>query len=196
MAPVGVAILSYRQNGVTVSQAGVPSAETGTAFRMYTLTSADGSIRTGIAIANPSPVQTTVEVDLSGLDGSSTGLTGTVSIPAFGQRALFLDEISGFNTMLKPFEGFIRIFSQDGLDLAAMGLRGRLNERSEFIMTTTSPMNENSAAAQQIVFPEVVNGGGFLTEFVLYNGVPGEPASGTLDLRDQSGASMNMTTMQ
>jgi hypothetical protein len=160
---------------------------------MFVEATGDGAIRTGIGIVNPSPTQATVEFDLSGIDGSSTGLTGTLSIPAFGQRAVFLDDIAGFQTLPKPFKGFVRIFRQDGLDLALIGLRGLLNERSEFLMTTTPPTNENSAAAPQIVFPQIVNGGGFLTEFVLYNGVPGEPSSGNLDLRDQSGASMNLT---
>jgi hypothetical protein len=193
IAPVAVAIFSLRQNGITISQAGVPSLETGTAFRMFVETTGDGAIRTGIGIVNPSAIPTTIELDLSGLDGTSTGLKGTVSIPAFGQRAFFFDDIAGFATLPKPFKGFVRMFSQDGVDLAVIGLRGLLNERSDFLMTTTAPTNENSAAAPQIVFPQVANGGGFLTEFVLYNGVPGEPASGNLDLRDQSGNSMDLT---
>src|SRR5262249_15477204 len=129
---------------------------------------------------------------LSGVDGSSTGLTGTVAIPAFGQRALFLDDISGFQSLPKPFKGFVRITSQDGVDLAVIGLRGRLNERSEVLMTTTAPTNENSPVAPQIVFPHIVDGGGFQTEFIMYNGVPAEPATGALAIHNQAGAGINM----
>jgi len=66
-----------------------------------------------------------------------------------------------------------------------------LNERSEYIMTTTAPTNENAPAAGQLVFPHIVNGGGFLTEFVLYSGTAAEPASGSLNVHDQAGGTMN-----
>lgn len=191
IAPVGVAIFSFQQNGITVSTAGVPSIASGGAFRMYAETSADGTIRTGIAVVNTSEIPTTAQFDAVNLDGTPTGLTGTLSLPAFGQQALFFDQIPGFENLPKPFQGVVRMHSVDGVDLAAIGLRGRLNERSEFIMTTTAPTNESATVAPQIVFPHFANGGGFLTEFILYSGTSGEPAKGTLNAHDQSGGTVN-----
>jgi hypothetical protein len=66
-------------------------------------------------------------------------------------------------------------------------LRGRLNERSEFLVTTTPPVNENSVVTANGVFPQVVNGGGFTTQFVLYG------VNSTVNLHDQNGAGINMT---
>jgi hypothetical protein len=186
-APVGLAIFSFRTGGVTVSEAGVPSLETGTAFRLFVESSAAGDIRTGIGIVNPSGVSTTVTFNLVGVDGSPTGLTGSLPIPAYGQRALFFDEVPGFEALPKPFKGFVRISTADNVDMAVIGLRGLINERSEFLVTTTSPANENSTAAPKIVFPQVADGGGFMTEFILYSGTASEPSSGSLSVHAQSG---------
>ena len=82
--PFGMAILSLRNAGTTVTQAGIPAAAAGAAFQLYAETSGDfnggGSIQTGIAIASglatPPPGVLTgfpVTIDLSNLDGSPTG---------------------------------------------------------------------------------------------------------------------------
>jgi hypothetical protein len=191
IAPVGVAVFSFQSNGVTISTAGVPSLTGSTAFRMFTETSASGDVRTGVGIVNTAQIPTTVRFDLVGLDGTPTGLTGTVSLPAFGQQAVYLDNVAGFEALPKPFKGIVRISSVEGVKLAVIGLRIRLNERSEYIMTTTAPTDENGPAASQLVFPHIVNGGGFLTEFVLYSGTAAEPSTGTLSVYDQSGGTMN-----
>jgi hypothetical protein len=187
-APVGIAVFSYRVGGITVSEAGVPSLETGAGFRMFVETSASGDVRTGLGIVNPTETATTVTLTLAGLDGTSAGLTGSFAIPAYGQRALFLDEVPGFESLPRPFKGFARISTTDNVDIAVIGLRGRINERSEFLVTTTSPTNENAAAAPKIVFPQVVDGGGFTTQFILYSGTPDEPSTGTLSVHAQNGS--------
>jgi hypothetical protein len=158
---------------------------------MYAETSASGDVRTGVGLVNTTGRPTAVRFDLVRLDGTSTGLTGTLSLPAFGQQAVYLDNVTGFETLPKPFQGVVRISSVDGAALAVIGLRGRLNERSEYIMTTTAPTNENAPAAPQLVFPHIVNGGGFLTEFVMYSGTAAEPATGNLRVHNQSGGTMN-----
>lgn len=187
-APVGIAVFSFRLGGITVSEAGVPSLESGAAFRMFVETSASGDVRTGVGIVNSTEIPTTVNVTVAGLDGTSTGLTGSFAIPAYGQRALFFDEVPGFESLPKPFKGFARISTADNVDIAVIGLRGRVNERSEFLVTTTSPTNEAATPAAKIVFPQVVDGGGFTTQFILYSGTPDEPASGTLSVHGQNGA--------
>jgi hypothetical protein len=185
--PVGIAIFSFKSGGITVSEAGVPSMQAGSAFRLFGESSATGDVRTGIGILNPSDLPTTVTFDLSNMDGSSTGSSGFLTIPAHGQRALFLDEVPGLEALPKPFKGFVRISTADSVDIAVIGLRERLNERSDFIVTATAPTNENDPSQPKIVFPHIVDGGGFTTEFVLYSGTPEEPARGTLSLHTQSG---------
>src|SRR5262249_10878577 len=145
-----------------------------------------GDIGTGIGIVNPSASATTARFDVVQLDGSSMGLTGMLSIPAFGQRSLFLDETPGFESLPKPFTGFVRMTNVDNSDLLLIGLRGRVNEGGDFLVTTTPPVNENSVVSGNPAFPQVVNGGGFTTRFVLYG------ANSNLNLYDQNGAGINM----
>jgi sugar lactone lactonase YvrE len=104
-APSGLAIFSFRNGATTVAEAGVPAVPAGTAFRLYAEASGDfshsaaGSIQTGLAVANTSTNAATVTLELSKLDGSSTGLTGTRPVPANGQVAVFLNQITGFGSL-------------------------------------------------------------------------------------------------
>src|SRR5262249_36386080 len=101
--PSGVSVFSVKSGATTVSEAGVPSVRTGSAFRMYVEASGTlgqvGSIQSGIAITNPSNSAATVTFELTGLDGKSTGLSGSVIVPGSGQVARFLNQISGFETL-------------------------------------------------------------------------------------------------
>ncbi len=116
-APSGVAIFSLRNNGVTVTEAGVPAVTSGSAFRLYAESSgffsnaSIGSAQTGVAVVNLSPNAATVNFDLSTLNGMSTGPSGTLSIPANGQTAMFLNQIPGLATLPNPFEGVLRVSS-------------------------------------------------------------------------------------
>ena len=58
-APVGVAIFSFNNAGITVSAAGIPSIGAGTAFRIYAEANSDTRVRTGIAIENAALANTT-----------------------------------------------------------------------------------------------------------------------------------------
>jgi hypothetical protein len=184
-APVGLALYSYKQGSVTVSQAGVPSVATGKAFRQFVESPADGLVRTGFAIKNISGNATNVTLDLYKLDGSYAGFSGSLPLAGSQQRSLFLDEIEGFAEMPRPFKGFLRIRSGSGTDLAVFGLRGRTNERGEFLIAATPPVDESAPAVGKMTFPHLVNGEGYGTQFVLYG-------NGTLKLHDQSGASLNL----
>src|SRR5438874_1403012 len=73
--------------------------------------SAVGSIQTGIAVANTSTSDAAVTLELSKLDGSSTGLVGTLTVPANGQKAIFLNQIQGLGSLQLPFQGVLRVSS-------------------------------------------------------------------------------------
>src|SRR5205807_698150 len=57
-APTGLGIFSFRNGGITVTEAGVPAAGAGSAFRLYSEAAGTspqpGSIQTGLAVANAS----------------------------------------------------------------------------------------------------------------------------------------------
>jgi hypothetical protein len=172
-------IFSFVNGGVTVTEAGISSGAAGTAFRLYTETSS--SIRTGIAMANPAASAAAVTLELYQLDGSFTGLRSTLSIPANGQVALFLNQIPEFGSLPADFRGVLRLASSTAILLN--GLRGRYNERNDFLITTLPPVNEAAAASSSLFFPHIVDSGGYTTQFILIGG----QAAGTLELFSQSG---------
>jgi hypothetical protein len=198
--PAGLTIFSYQNGGVTVSEAGVPAAPAGSAFRVYAESSgnfdqaAAGSMRTGLAIANSSPQATSVIVGVKDLDGS-TGLIGTISIPANGQTSLFLNQIPGIQTLLTPFRGMLELTSFAPITI--IGLRALYNERNDLVMTTTPPADESvPPPASGLYFPDFADAGGFSTQFVLFSAQPGQTPSGTLQLVPQAGAVVSLVLSQ
>ncbi len=183
-APSGVAIFSYKNAGYTVTEAGVPATPAGNAFRLYAENGP--SIQTGIAITNTSSSTATVSLELTRLDGSSTGLTGTLTVPANGQSALFLNQVAGFASLPATFQGVLRVSSASAISVT--GLRGRYNERNDFLVTTTSPVNEATpASAGPLLFPHIVDSGGYTTQFILFSPQPGPQPSGIIQFFSQTG---------
>src|SRR5262249_16973269 len=133
--PAGSLIFSYRNSSILVTEAGVPSTPPGNAFRVYV--EASDSVQSGIALANPSPSAANVRIDLINLSGVSITAT-TLTIPAGAQVAKFLTELPGFQTLSLPIDGLLRITSTS--PIAVVGLRGRVNERGDFLITTTPPV--------------------------------------------------------
>lgn len=195
-APSGTAVFSLRNGGVTVAEAGVAAALAGSAFRLYAEATGDfgqaGSIQTGIAVANSSASSALVSLELSNLDSSPTGLTGTLVIPSNGQVAAFLNQIPGFQSLPAGFRGILRVKS--AASLSVVGVRGRYNEKSDFLFTTTPPVNEaDTPATEPRYFPHIVDSGSYTTQFILFGGQPGPTLSGTIQLFSQSGADLDLT---
>ncbi len=190
--PSGLSIFSFRSGGVVVSEAGVAGAVAGSVFRSYA--ESIGVIRTGVAIANASATPAAVMLELTRLDGSSTGLAASLTIPANGQRSLFLSELPAFASIASAFQGVVRISAAPGQAVVATSLRGRTNERGEFVIAATPPVDEASATtSSELLFPHFVEGGGYTTQFVLFSGRPGQPANGAMYFFDQSGQARNMS---
>src|SRR5262245_61188228 len=181
--PSGSAIIGFRQNNVLVSEAGVPGSGLIMSGRIYAEISS--TINTGIAIANPTNQTATITfffTDSSGDFGSNA-----TTIPPSSQVATFLND--------SPFDGRSSLtgtftFSSN-IPVSVVALRGRVNERGEFLMTTL-PVAELSAALSTapIVFPHFAAGAGWTTQIVLVN--PTDAAmSGGLEFRDPSGQVTN-----
>src|SRR4029079_7573903 len=181
-SPGGVAIFSFNRDGITVTEAGVPAISAGSTFRVYVETAGDldrgaiGSVQSGLAITNLSNSQATVTIEPRKLDGSPAGAAATITIPANGQTSNFLNQIAGFAALQQPFRGLLRISST--ASISVVGLRGRYNERSDFLLTTTAPANEAIAAGDDdLFFPQFAEAGGYSTQFILFSGT-NAPASG------------------
>jgi hypothetical protein len=196
-APAGVTIFSFGNAISTVSEAGVPAVPVANTFRMYVETSGDfdhgatGSIQTGIAVTNTSVNPAAITLELFKPDGSPAGIAGSFSLPPNGQKGLFLNQVDGFSSMPAPFQGVLRVSSS--VPISIIGLRGRYNERTEFLMTTIPTVDESSAASTNpLFFSHFAHGSGYTTQFVLISGQAAQSSAGTLKLFSSTGAPLGI----
>ena len=189
-SPTPLVIFSYRQANITVSEAGVPVIS-GNAFRTYVeasgTTGQSSSIQTGVAIANISSVSASVTFDVTDLNGAPiSGIAPvSISLPGSGQAAKFIGDL--FPSLPSPFRGVVRITTTSS-GVSVVGLRARINERGDFLITTTPPTNENRLpAATAVFFPQVADGAGYTTQFILFTGSAGQSSSGNLNFYAPSG---------
>jgi len=193
-APSGLVIFSFNNGVYTVSEAGVQASTLTKSVRISAEASDIGlPVMTGIALANPSSNPIDVQFELTTPEGGPTGLTGFLTIPAKGQIAQFLNQIPGFTGLPEPFSGILRISTDSAAGIAVTGLRGRTNERGDFLITTTPPVDQNAPASNtETTFPHIADGGGFTTEFILFSGGPGQTPSGVVRFFDQGGQPLDL----
>jgi hypothetical protein len=193
-APSASSVFSFSRNGVTVSQATVQRQPAATAFRTYvevnSSTAMPGTIQSGIAIANNSATSATVNFELTSLNGLNAGVTANVVVPPSGHVSRFVHEL--FPTLSLPFKGILRVFSSNLIVMVS--LRMRYNERADFLITTVSATNEAApSTATELMFPHIVDGGGYTTQFILFSGTAGQGTTGMLRFFSQDGQALNVT---
>src|SRR2546425_889216 len=67
----------------------------------------------------------------------------------------------------RSFQGFLKVAA--GTPIGLTGVRGRQNERREFLITTTLPRSDDVALpVSQLVFPHIASGGGYTTQFIIF----------------------------
>jgi hypothetical protein len=170
-----------------VTEAAVPAVRSATLFRVYV--EAVDTVQSGIAIANTSSAATTVRFELIGLNGVSISTTA-ISLEARTQVAKFLNQLPGFQTLSPPIQGLLRITSSS--PVAVTGLRSRVNERGDFLITTTPPIPPDSPAAAELLFPHFVDGGGYRTQFIIFGDGSNNSVEGTMKFFSQSGQPANL----
>ncbi len=191
-APVSMTVFSLFNGGVRVTEAGVIGV-TGTQLRTYVEESgvpdSVGSIQAGIAIANMSALTSNVDIEMLTLDGTSTGLTKSVSVPGGGQTAAMVKDL--FPTLARPFKGIMRLSSSNSLSV--LGLRIRNNEVGDYLISTLSPSNElATASSAEAFFPHLADGAGHTTQFTLFSGAAGQTTSGTTVFRTNGGQNLGL----
>ena len=195
-APAGVSIFTYQKDGMTVSEAGVPASTAGSAFRVYveargTAGEARAALRSGIAVTNTSDAPTTVRLELTDLDGTATGPTRSLTLPASGHVPRFIDEF--FPALTTPFSGLLRI-TATAPNIAVVGLRLAFNQRGDIVTTTTPPVDENAVpSASGLFFPHFAAGGGWTTQFIPFSRYPGQTATGMIRFTGQDGQLLELS---
>jgi hypothetical protein len=152
-----------------------------------------GQLQTGLAIANSSSTdEATVTLELTDLAGNSTGMTSTLTIPPLGHTAAFMKQLPGFEAIPYPFHGVVRVSTTSPSGIAIIGLRGEYNERNDFLITTSMPVDEATPlSSADALFPHFAEGGGYTTEFILFSGSNSQASSGSLQFFTQAGTALN-----
>jgi hypothetical protein len=199
-SPIATATYSFQEGGVTVTQAGVNSVAPATSFRLYADATGDfgddGSSQTGLAIANPSTADASIEFELVSFNGATPVRRASASIRASGQFRKFLKEIEEFKSLQSPFQGVLRITSS--VPVAVTGLRGRYVQRPDtpehrnFLIAATPASGGASVVASELIFPQLPVGGGYTPQIVLVGGA-NDSASGVIEIDRQRNADVQIT---
>ena len=197
--PSGVAIFALRRGGTLLTQTGVGMMPAGSAFHLFVESSANfdaaepGSLQTGIAIANVSAIPATLSLVLTNLSGSPVGIPSNLTVPPRGQAAMFLNQLPGFSELPSSFQGVLRISVNSRATVSVIGLRGRYNERRDFLLATTPAISEDvPAIVGDSLFPYLADGGGYSTQFILLSPEDASSSSGWLRFYTPSGSPMNL----
>jgi hypothetical protein len=181
-APVGSGVFSYNPGSILVSESGVPAAVSTKHARVYVDLS--GSHDTGLAIANVNSMAANVTINAyktDGVTGVGTG-KGPLKLAAKGHDAKFADQF--ISDLPAGFTGVLDISS--ATPFAVLAVRSLTNELGNFLMTTFPVADADQAAPSPIVFPQVADGEGYVTEFIFLSA--GQAANTTLNFYDESGA--------
>jgi C-terminal processing protease CtpA/Prc len=199
--PAGLIVFTLSQNGITVNQGGISAIGMAKAYRLYAERAGDFdnaaplSKQSGIAVYNRAAGVSAITVELFRLDGSSTGLAGSLIVPASGQVAKFLNQIPGLEAMPLPFQGVVRVSST--APISVTGLRGHYNERGDLLITATPPVDEAQTPPDtEQYFPHFVEAGGFTTQFILFSGSSSQQSSGAVRFYSQAGEVLNLSLQQ
>jgi hypothetical protein len=198
--PSGVAIFSFRRAGIVVTESGVPATSTGSAFRLFAESAGNfnagepGSLQTGVAIANLSENPAELTLGLTTLTGVPIGVPSAAVVPGKGQLAMFLNQLPGLSTLPSTFQGVLRISASSSDAISVVGLRGRYNERRDFLLATTPAVNESIVTVtEERLFPYIAEGAGYTTQFILLSPPGGGSSSGWLRFYSQTGVPLNLS---
>jgi hypothetical protein len=162
--PVGSSIFSMKGSSGPASQAGVLNAVPGTMAELFVDVACSPLARnTGIALANSNSTPANLRLTLMGTDGSSR--TGKLTIVANGHVAKFITEL--FSGLPGEFQGVLTIASD--VPVAPLTLRLTTNQRGETIASTLPGAAAGVNLAYPLIVPQIVDGGGYQTQFILLN---------------------------
>ncbi len=179
--PVGAGVFSFSSGGILVGESGIPPAVSTTHARAYVDLSRGHD--TGLAIANPTGTNADIAIKAYQTDGVTPVGTsqGPLRLPGNCHSARFATQfIAG---LPGGFTGVLDITS--ATPFAALTLRSLNNERNDFLMTAFPMADARQVAPSPVVFPQIADGGGFVTEFILLSA--GGASKTTLSFFDNGG---------
>ncbi|MDD5544138.1 MAG: hypothetical protein PHX83_13285 [Acidobacteriia bacterium] len=185
----GTAVFSLTQNGVVVSEVGVPASpptthgrifidfRSGVAAKGNELDAGTINIDTGMALVNRGNATAHIAFNVQdstgiGIPGANGG--GTLAVGA--HTALFIDQLNtlapGFN-LPSNFPTATKFGSLDitsDQPLSILALRSTTNQRSDVLLTSTPVVDmTQSPGSGPMLFAQFADGGGFTTLLILLN---------------------------
>ncbi len=186
-SPIVSSVFTLVANGITVTETGIATTGVAPSFRVFAESDSGHQLQTGIAIANTAATLAKIQFELLTLDGRPSGYAGSSTLDPNGHMAVFLNEIPGLHSLPSSFRGVLHISSNTSI--SAIGLRTRYNGRGDFLISTTPAIADNTpSSTEEFVFPQVVSGSGYTTEFILINSAVA--SQGTLSLKSQTGTEL------
>jgi uncharacterized repeat protein (TIGR01451 family) len=205
--PEGTAVLSLSQNGVVVSETGVPSSPPATSAELFIdYRSKTGAktgqenlsliqVNTGFAVVNRGTGAADISYRLRGSAGEVLA-TGHGALARGTHLALFIHELNQVapDFILPPdfstTAGFGTLEINSDQPLSILGLRLTTNQLGETLLTTTPASDlTRSLISATLFFPQVVEGGGYKTSIILLN-TSDSVETGTLRIFDNQGAAL------
>jgi len=169
-SPSASGIFMFESGGELISTAGVTAMAPVSQFQIYAeasggFESADpGSNMTGLAICNVSDKPLAANLTLRNLNGH-VAKHSSVTLAPQGQLALFLNQIPGFDALLRPFQGSLVVEAESGA-IAVTGIRAKFNEKGDFLISATPPVGDSDPGKIRL-FPQLAVGNGYSTQVVL-----------------------------
>ncbi len=184
--PAAAGIFSRTSGGLLITEAGIPPATPTTHARIY-LDMAKGH-DSGLAIAMPAstPGQITLKAFLADGVTPAGGAEKNIILPGNGHISAYVGQwIGGLSS---GFQGVLDIAS--AVPFSALTLRTLTNSRNDFLITTLPVADLTQTPALPILFPQMADGGGYQTEFILLS--PSEKSTVTLSFFGPEGAPFSM----
>jgi hypothetical protein len=181
IAPVAAGVLQFSRDGILITETGIPSVSPTTHARMFLDTS--GGHNTGVAIGNPGNAPLSLSLQVFQMDGTTLAgaANGPITLEANAHTASFVDQL--IPGLPSGFRGVLDIKGES--PFAATTYRSLLNERGEILLSALPVADLNQPPPSPILFPQVADGDGFSTQFILLNGL--SPSSTTLSFYSETG---------
>jgi hypothetical protein len=198
--PYGTAVFTYKQNGITIAEAGVPISPPTTSARIFidyrsSVNALPGrgdagiiDINTGIAVINYGAFTARVTYTLRNANGIAIA-TGKGTIAAGNHFAKFIDQLDEVakDFVFPPNLQFASLDIISDLPLSVLALRMTTNQRRDPLFTTIPLADMDQPLMNTpIYFPQIADGGGWATSLILLN-TSSSAENGVFEFLDNKG---------
>ncbi len=179
-APCGTAVFTYRQDGVVVSEAGVPMSPPTSTAQFFVdnrtnLTTGSGNgtinILTGFAAVNLNAVEANLTLRLRDGNGAAVA-QGVIRLAPGAHMAKFLDQLAPDFVLPAGFinNGLGSLEITSAQPVSVLALRLTTNQRGDLLITST-PIADlaKTPTKEALSFPQIADGGGYQTTLILMN---------------------------